>query len=87
MPLESKLRPEHFGVRLACDAYVEALREEFATAAQMLLEAGLGELAAHEQVQFLDVERTPASPADVGYLELPALSAYLDWRKTRPGTP
>jgi hypothetical protein len=83
MPLESKLEPKHFGMRLACDDYVAEHREDFLAAAQLVVETGLGELAAAENVSFLDVERTPTSPADRGYLELPALAAYLDWRRTK----
>lgn len=83
MPLEAPNAPRLFGLRLACDDYLEELREDFLAAAHIVVETGLGELVAAERVQFIDVERTPSSPNDAGYLELPALTAYLDWRASK----
>lgn len=81
--LPGATQPGPLGLRVACADFVEELREEFLGAAQLVLENGLGELAAAEQIAFLDVERTPEAPSERGYLELGALPAYLDWRRTR----
>lgn len=65
------------GVRLACAGYVADADDDFVYVAEMLLEAGLGELAARV-IAGLDVVETPAAPETLGYLPLAQLPEWLE---------
>ena len=66
----------NFGLRLACDGYLEEADDDFVYAAEMLLEAGVGELAAFH-IRGIDVVRTPESPRTSGFLPLNELEDYV----------
>jgi hypothetical protein len=74
-----------FAVRIACDGYVEAKDDDFAYAAEMLLDSGLGEFVAQE-VHGIDVVRTPSSPKTKGFLPLRELAEYMAFRRSKAAT-
>jgi hypothetical protein len=74
-----------FAVRIACDGYVDAADDDFAYAAEMLLDSGLGELVARE-IRGVDVVRTPSSPKTKGFLPLRELAEYMAFRRSKAAT-
>lgn len=82
LPLESASRPDQFGIRLACDEYDPDAHEDFLFAAYIVIDTGLGELAAARDVHHIEVELTPATPATSDYLPLPELPAFLSRRRS-----
>jgi hypothetical protein len=79
-PLAS--RDGHFAVRLACANYRAAAQDDFAFAAQMILDVGLGELVAAE-IHHVDIIKTPPRPAAAGFLPLAELGGYMTFRAAR----
>lgn len=84
LPLASAEHPDRFGMSLACSTYDATRHDTFRAAAHVVVETALGELAAAERVHYIDVEATPEDPTEDGYIELPQLVAYLDWRDRTP---
>jgi hypothetical protein len=80
LPLAS--RAGHFAVRVACAEYVAADEDDFAFAAQMMIDAGLGERVA-SGIHHIDVVAAPASPAAEGFLRLSELPGYMTFRASR----
>ncbi len=84
-PMASAEAPEQFGMRVVGPGYTEESQEDFAAAICQIIEVGLGEIAAADEIHYLEFGPLPADPEAEGYLELPALAAYLEWRKTNGG--
>lgn len=83
LPLESAAHPNAFGLRVAVPGFTDELAQNFRAAVYIVLETGLGELAAAEAVQYLEVAAPPDAPEAEGYIELNELVAYLAWRTRR----
>ena len=80
LPLQSPSRPDELGLRIAVPGFDAAWSEEFLYACYIVLDAGLGELRAAQEVQHVEVCAVPASPEEAGYIALAELGGYLDWR-------
>lgn len=83
LPLTSKPQPELLGLRLAFAHFSSAQQRQFLAAAYVMLEAGLGELAAAEHMAHVEVCLAPSSPESEGYRVLPELPDYLAQRSAR----
>ncbi len=86
LPLASKSEPDAFGLRVAYAHYDKALDNEFVAGTFLMLDAGLGELAAAERIRHLEVGLLPSQPEQAGYIvltELPDYLAFLDRRAMR----
>jgi hypothetical protein len=83
LPLFSQEDPESLGLRLAFAHFEQKKKRQFLAAAYVLLEAGLGELAAAEEVAHVEVCQAPSSPEGSGYLSLRSLREYLDGRSPK----
>jgi hypothetical protein len=57
------------------------VRQDFENAVLAVLDTGLGELRAAEEIGHAEVGDLPAAPADHGWIELRELPQYLDWWK------
>ena len=62
-------------------SYEESKHKEFKYACYLVLECALGELAASENVHYLEVGPLPEKPEKEGYIELVELLHYIEWRK------
>jgi hypothetical protein len=56
-------------------------KQQFLAAAYVMLEAGLGELAAAQEVAHVEVCLAPSSPEVSGYRSLRSLPGYLNGRR------
>jgi len=83
LPLFSKQGPQSLGLRLAFSHYEAKRRQQFLAASYVMLEAGLGELAAAEHVSHVDVCLAPSTPETEGYRPLTALPDFLERRTSR----
>jgi hypothetical protein len=86
LPMTSKQQPELLGLRLAFAHFSTKRQRQFLAAAYVMLEAGLGELAAAEQIAHVEVCLAPSSPESEGYRALPELSDYLAQRNGGHGS-
>lgn len=78
MPLLSETNPRSLGLRLAFSHFESSKERQFLVAAYLMLEAGLGELAASQQIAHLEVCQAPSSPEASGYRSLSSLPDYLN---------
>ena len=83
LPLGSESRPEDLGLLIAVPGYDQEWAEEYLFACYILLDEGLGELRAAQDIQHVEVGPMPAAPQDEGYIELEELAPYLDWRASK----
>jgi len=83
LPLTSTQNPELLGLRLAFAHFEVKRQRQFLSAAYVMLEAGLGELAAAEYISHVEVCLAPSSPESEGYLALIDLPSFLDRRNER----
>jgi len=83
LPLESKSDPTAVGLRVAVPGFTQERGQDFRTAVYIVLDTGLGELAASETIQHLEVVAPPSKPEDDGYIELNELGSYLEWKARR----
>jgi len=85
LPLESRSRPQEFGIRVGIPNYNTAIERQAKHAVLIILDNGLGERSSSIDVQFVDIAPLPEDPDFEGYLELTELPRYIEWRKrTRP---
>ena len=83
VPLESQTHPDLLGVRLGIPGYDEGLRDEFLFASYQILDRGLGELAAFEDIDHMEVSVLPKDPKAEGFVPLGQLPDVIVWRKAR----
>lgn len=76
-PIESKDEWDGIDIRVAYSHFEENRRRQFEAATYIMLEAGLGEIAAAELINVIEVCAAPANPEIAGYLLLEALPKYL----------
>jgi len=77
LPMISKQEPKLLGLRVAFAHFVANRERQFLSAAHIMLEAGLGELAAAEYIAHVEVCLAPSMPESEGYRTLPELANYL----------
>lgn len=76
-------RGDALELRISSTSYERCKHERFLQGAQLVVACGLGELSAALDVGRVEVGPLPASPSDEGWLELPRLTRYVAWRRTR----
>jgi hypothetical protein len=77
LPLFSASKPQSLGLRVAFAHFETAKERQFMSAAYLMLEAGLGELAAAQEIDYLEVCRAPSVPESEGFRNLRTLPDYL----------
>lgn len=82
IPLESEEDPDSVGVEIAIPGYDAESHRIYANAVLVILETGLGERAVAE-LAVVDVAEPPEDPEAAGYIELPELADFLEWRKKK----
>ena len=85
LPLVAKTDPRLLGVRVASPAYSPDREEALLAAIYVLLDSGLGELAAARSIQHVEVGAVPADPGLDGYIPLRELPDYLAWLRNESG--
>lgn len=81
LPLLKKSDPRVLGLRIGIKDYDAERKRDFLSAALVILETGLGERSAAEEIVHVECVPLPESPGEAGYIELSDLSAYLEWRR------
>jgi hypothetical protein len=84
LPLVSESNPSALGLRVAVPGFSQELEKIYGAAVCIVLDTGLGELAASESIHHLEVVALPGDPEGEGYIELNELGDYLAWRAARP---
>ncbi len=82
LPLNLEENPQLLGLRLAFAHFESSKESQFLAAAYIMLEAGLGELAACQEISHVEVCQAPSSPEASGYRSPGSLPAYLSDRST-----
>jgi hypothetical protein len=77
LPLFSASNPQSLGLRVAYAHFESAKERQFLSATYITLEAALGELAAAQEIDHLEVCRAPSAPESEGYRNLRTLPDYL----------
>jgi hypothetical protein len=80
MPLTNERHPDHFGMIVYLKNYTERHKAIFMAGVFKVLDAILGEKTTAEQLQYLDVSKSPRSPKKKGLIELMELPQYIAWR-------
>jgi hypothetical protein len=86
MPLVNRDNPEVLGLRIAIPGYVEELEDECANGVLVVLDTALGERSAAKDIELVEVCALPEDPDEEGYIPLPQLMNYIEWRKHRLAT-
>jgi hypothetical protein len=81
LPLVNQNDPKLFGLQLGVPGYDPAKIEQLENAAYIIIDTALGELIAARDVHHIEVCELPADPDADGFLELPELPEYLEWRR------
>lgn len=81
LPLVSEDDPKLLGLRVGIFDYDPKVHEHATQAIWILLDTGLGELRAAEEVHHVEAVLLPKSPENEGYIELNEINEYIDWRK------
>jgi len=81
LPLKSKVNPNSLGLRLTGPTYDKASHEAYLHACYLVLDCGLGEVAAAQEIQHVEAVAMPEEPAAEGFIELVDLPDYIGWNK------
>ncbi|MEW6747815.1 MAG: hypothetical protein AB1486_34260 [Planctomycetota bacterium] len=86
LPLESPSNPPALGLRVAIPDF-DCDQEQIAkNAILVILDTALGERSAASDIQHVEITALPPEPENRGYIELPDLPAYIEWRKRKQGS-
>lgn len=83
LPLDNKANPSAIGIRIGIPNFDEKVHIHSKAAAWIVLDTGLGELAAAQDIQYMDTGALPADPEQAGYIELSELPQYIIWKKSK----
>ncbi len=83
LPLNSRSRPENLGLRIGVPNYADAEHGHVENAVLVILDTAIGERSAALDIHHLEVAPLPESPESEGYIELPELPRFIEWRKGR----
>ncbi len=81
MPMGAESDPKLFGVRIGFPGFNEEKSDIYQGLALLMLETGLGEVAAATRIQHLEVGEIPPGADEEEYIPVVALPAYLEWRE------
>jgi len=82
-PLGDKHDQLALGLRIGVPNYKLKDRRAIANAIFSILETGLGERAVATEIQHVELEDLIRPPWAAGYVALPELAVYLEWRKRK----
>jgi hypothetical protein len=83
LPVIDEEDPASLGLTIGLPALTPAKQEWAENAVLIALDRGLGERAAAEEIQFLELAKLPAAPAKAGYFPLADLPVYLERRRSK----
>jgi hypothetical protein len=83
LPLENKSDPLKLGLRIGVPNFVLDVQRLASSAVLVILDTALGERAAALDVDYVEVSSLPDSPESCGYIALPELPHFIDYRKRR----
>jgi hypothetical protein len=83
MPMSSASHPEAVGLKIGIPGFDPERAQDTLCAVLMMLDTALGERAAQQNLQHVEVSLLPENPEALGYLALPELPEYLAMRKRK----
>lgn len=83
LPLSAGADGEHFGVQIGIPKLKKRDEEEALNASCILLDTGLGERRSAEVIEHVEVVPLPKDADAAGFIRLPDLPGYLDWRESK----
>lgn len=83
LPMDGKGNPPSLGLRVGIPNFSEQNITKAKFSVLIILDTGLGERSAAEDISYVEVVALPSNPADDGYIELVELPKYLRWRKRK----
>ena len=81
LPLDNKSDPAAIGIKIGIPNYDEKTHIHSKAAMWVILDNGLGELAAATDIQYMNTVPLPLQPEKEGYIKLAELPEYIDWKK------
>ncbi|SEK54251.1 hypothetical protein SAMN05216359_102146 [Roseateles sp. YR242] len=82
-PMVDPDAPEVLGLRIAVLGFNDDQEQDFANGLLLILDTALGEKSAATDVDLVEVCEMPENPEEEGFLPLPELGSYVEWRKSR----
>lgn len=82
-PLIDEDAPEVLGLRVAMPDFDEEQEQSFANGLLVILDTALGEKSAASDVDVIEVCELPDDPQEEGFLPLPELTSYVEWRRSK----
>lgn len=82
-PLIDEDAPEVLGLRVAMPGFDEEQEQSFANGLLVILDTALGEKSAASDVDVIEVCELPEDPQEEGFLPLPELTSYVEWRRSK----
>lgn len=82
-PLEAQRHPELLGLFIAAPGYSDEAHSRFKHACRIVLDTALGEVAAAEEIHYVEVGALPRDPEAAGFLALPELADFVATRRRR----
>lgn len=82
-PLVDEDAPDVLGLRVAMPGFEDDQEQAFANGLLVILDTALGEKSAASDVDVVEVCEVPDDPQDEGFVPLPELASYVEWRKSR----
>jgi hypothetical protein len=83
MPLENKDHPKNLGIRVGIKEFDKHRENDFYFGISILLETCLGEKSAALDIDYLDICKLPENPEETGWIELPQIQQYIEWKKRK----
>ncbi|MCP4603061.1 MAG: hypothetical protein GY847_21520 [Proteobacteria bacterium] len=74
--------PTLLGLRIGIKNLAEGDISKTAEAVQALLNTNLGEKTVADEIQHVEVIKAPDEPEKQGYVPVPELTTFIEWRKT-----
>lgn len=82
-PLAKKLAPQFLGLRIGIPGLTPDINRQAANAVRIILDTALGERTSALEIHYVETVVLPEKPREAGYIELPKLPRYIEWRKER----
>ncbi len=83
IPLSSKSNPENIGIRVCYNDYEEENKVVFINGTYLMLDVILGEKSVVEDIQYLEVVRTPDNIGTLDFRHLCDIKEFIDEQKNR----
>jgi hypothetical protein len=83
LPLSAGENEDHLGLQIGIPKLKKRDEEEALNASRILLDTGLGERRSAETIEHVEVVSLPKDADAAGFIQLPALPEFLDWRESK----